>query len=240
MSDQYGEFTEVDVLALGAHPDDVELGCAGTLLSLKSQGQRIAVADMTRGEMGSRGSVEIRAREASEASRILGLEYRTNLELEDANILVNQENRRKLVRILRQCRPRLVITHSRGGHPDHGKTAALVEEAVHHAGLARIETGQPRFRPEQIAYWIVFNQIHTPQVIVDISVHYEQKERAIRAYASQLHDPSAGEPEIYLSRAEFLDQLRSFQIHLGSLAGCFQGEGFLLSRLPRIQDLSLC
>src|SRR5687767_12718223 len=146
-------YSVVDVLAVAAHPDDAELGCGGTLLKLKKQGKRIAILDLTRGELGTRGTAEIRHREAEEAAEILGLEFRANLELEDGNIVPDKESRLKLVSVLRQCRPRLVITHHPGGHPDHGKAATLVTEAAHVSGFLRVETGQERFRPEKIAYW---------------------------------------------------------------------------------------
>lgn len=234
-----GEVSPVDVLAVAAHPDDAELGCGGTLLRLRNQGKRIAVVDLTRGELGTRGTPEIRKREAAEAAKILGLEFRANLELEDGNVIPDKESRLKLVTVLRQCRPRLVITHSPGGHPDHGKAATLVTEAVHVSGFLRVETGQERFRPEKIAYWwIPIDHKTLPEVAVDISDFYEHKERAVKAFASQLYDEASKEAETYLSRPEFLDQVKGFHRQLGFLAGCAYAEGFLLSRLPRIEDLA--
>lgn len=231
----------VDVLAVAAHPDDAELGCGGTLLKLKNQGKRVAIVDLTRGELGTRGTPEIRQREAAEAARILGLQFRANLELEDGNIVPDKESRLKLVSLLRQCRPRLVITHSPGGHPDHGKAATLVTEAVHVSGFLRMETGHERFRPEKIAYWwIPIDHKTLPEVTVDISDFFEEKERAVKAFASQLYDPAWKGPETYLSRPEFLDQVKGFHRQLGFLAGCVYAEGFLLSRLPRIEDLAGC
>ncbi len=230
----------VDVLAIGAHPDDVELGCAGALLKLRSQGRRIAVVDLSRGELGTRGSAELREKEAAAAAEVLGLEFRSNLGLEDGNIQPTPENRLKVIRILRQARPRLVISHSRWGHPDHSQAAQLVEDAVHHAGLARIDTGQERFRPEKIASWMQFNQAKTPQLLVDISEFYETKEKAIRAFASQFYKVGSRELETYLSGPGILDQIKSFHMHLGSLIGCHFAEGFLLSRPPQVEDLSSC
>ena len=231
---------QADVLAIGAHPDDIELGCAGALLKLRSQGRRIAVVDLSRGELGTRGSAELREKEAAAAAKVLGLDFRTNLGLEDGNIQPTPENRLKLIRILRQTRPRLVITHSRWGHPDHSQAAQLVEDAVHHAGLARIDTGQERFRPQKIAFWMQFNQPRMPQLLVDISEFMEVKEEAILAFASQFYKAGSRELETYLSGPDILDQIRSFHKHLGSLIGCHFAEGFLLSRPPRIEDLSSC
>ncbi len=230
----------IDVLAVGAHPDDVEINVGGTLLALKALGHKTAIVDLTRGELASRGTPEIRAEEAAEAARILGLEYRENLGLADGDVAVNADSRLALIRIIRRCRPRLVLTHSRFGHPDHAKTAQLTEEAVHHSGLASIETGQKRHRPGKIAYWINFNQPLTPHFVVDVTSFYQRKEKAIRAYRSQLGLSGDDEPETYLSRPDFLEQLRTFHYHLGSQAGCRFGEGFLLSRIPRIQDPTRC
>jgi N-acetylglucosamine malate deacetylase 1 len=233
-------FSEVDLLVVGAHPDDVELGCGGTVLKLNSLGRRIAAVDLTGGELGTRGTPEVRRQEAEAAARILGLRFRVNLGLEDGEITADKPSRMSLIRVIRACRPRVVVTHSPGGHPDHGKTATLVEEAVHHSGLARIDTGQPRFRPEKIAYWLNTSQVKIPHVIVDISEFYEEKERAIRAFSSQLHNPQSTEPETYLSRPDFLDRIRTFNRYLGGLIRSKFGEGFLLSRLPRVEDLTDC
>jgi N-acetylglucosamine malate deacetylase 1 len=233
-------FPQVDVLAVGAHPDDVELSCGGTLLKLRALGRKTAVVDLTRGELGTRGTPEIRLKEAAEAARILGLEFRTNLELEDGEIRVDRANRLKLIHVIRACRPRIVLTHSPVGHPDHGKTARLVDEAVHHAGLGKIDTGQERHRPDKIAFWLQPNYVATPQVVVDISEVYDQKEAAIRAYRSQLHDPASTDLENYLSRPDFLDRIRSFHHYLGTASRCNFAEGFTFSRPPKVVDLSLC
>lgn len=238
MTDRY--LPTVDVLAIGAHPDDVELGCAGTLLKLKSLGHSTAVLDLTRAELSTRGNPSRREEEAAEAARILGVEFRLNLELPDGSVFSTDESRRALIRILRECRPRLVITHSAVGHPDHWHTATLVREAAHHSGLARIETGQDRFRPEKIACWLEFAQSELPQVLVDVTSFHETKEKAIRAYASQLFDSGSGEPGTYLSQPDFLERVRSHDQFLGNLAGCRFAEGFLLSRLPVVEDLSVC
>jgi len=236
----YSAYPEVDVLAVGAHPDDVELGCGGSLVRLRALNRKTAVVDLTRGELGTRGTPETRLKEAANSAAILGLEFRVNLELEDGEIQVDKASREKLIRVIRACRPRIVLTHSRVGHPDHHKTASLVEEAVHHSGLAKVETGQERHRPEKIAFWLQANYIATPQVVVDISEYYHVKERAVRAYASQLHDPTSRDPENYLSRPDFLDTVRSFHRYLGAAARCQFAEGFTFSRPPRLDDLSRC
>ena len=230
----------VDVLAVGAHPDDIELGCGGTLLKLRSQGYRIGAADLTRGELGTRGTPEIRAEEATRASRLLGLEFRTNLRLEDGHLTVDREGKLRMIRLLREARPGLVITHSQAGHPDHRQAALLVQQSVYLSGLERIDTDQERHRPSTIAYWTVFDHPQNPQVVVDVSEFFDQKEEALKAFSSQLYAAGSKEPETYLSGPDFLDRLRSFHGHLGNLAGCGLGEGFLLSHLPRVADLTQC
>lgn len=230
----------VDVLAVGAHPDDADINVGGTLLALKALGRKTAIVDLTRGEMASRGTPEIRREEAAVAARILGLEFRDNLGLPDGDLQVDAQSRLALIRLIRRCRPRLLLTHSRFGHPDHAKATQLVEEAAHHAGLASIDTEQQRHRPQKIAYWINFNQPLTPQFAVDVTPFYQSKEKAIRAYSSQLGQSGQDEPQTYLSQPDFLEQLRTFHYHLGSQAGCRYAEGFLLSRIPRIDDPTLC
>jgi bacillithiol biosynthesis deacetylase BshB1 len=229
---------QLDVLAIAAHPDDVELCCGGTMIRLVQQGHKVGVLDLTKGELASRGTPEIRAVEAEIAAQIMGLSYRGNLGMPDGNVLADQDNRLELIKIIRACRPRLVITHSGIGHPDHWNTKKLVGEAVHHSGLARIETRQPRYRPGQIAFWLEYTEQRPPEVVVDVSDVYEEKDRALLAYRSQLHDPDSDSPQTYLSKPDFLEQIRSFHRHLGNLSGCRYGEGFFLSRLPRVNDLT--
>ena len=147
----------LDALAIGAHPDDVELVCGGTLLKLASLGYRVGILDMARGESGTRGSAEIRAREAEAAARELGLAVRDNLELPDAHIWLDEDSRVRMVRKLRQYRPRVVFTHYwEDPHPDHAHTCQIVREAAHVAGLAKYdaETGQERFRPQTVAHFM--------------------------------------------------------------------------------------
>lgn len=227
---------QVGALAIGAHPDDVELGCGGTLLTLVTEGVRFGIVDLTRGELGSRGSAAERAREAEAAARILGAAFRVNMELTDGDIEVNSASRQELIRIIRASRPELIFTHSAGGHPDHRKTLDLVQESAHHAGLEKVDTGQPRHRPRRILRWMEFRQAELPDVFVDISKRFEGKEESIRAYRSQLFRSDAdGQPETFLSRPEFLDQIKTFHRHLGTLAGCRYAEGFLLDRPLAIQ-----
>lgn len=230
-------FCPVDVLAIGAHPDDVELGCAGSLLKMSEEGRTIGIVDLTRGELGSRGTAGQRVQEADSAAGLLSASFRENFELTDGDIEVNSKSRLRLVEAIRSCRPSLVITHFQGIHPDHSKTRQLVDEAVHHAGLAKIETDSQRFRPSQVAYWLEFREAVIPGVLVDITAFYDRKEEVLRAYQSQIGGASEDEPETYLSRSDFLEQVRAFHRHLGNLGGCPLAEGYRLSRPPRMIDL---
>jgi len=233
------ELRPVDVLAIGAHPDDVELCAGGTVVKMVRQGRSVGVVDLTRGELGTRGTPEIRAREAARAGELMGVSFRTNLSMPDGHLVSDPSSRVEIVRVFRACRPRLVITHSQTGHPDHWAAAQLVREASYLSGLVRIDTGQDRFRPGLIAGWLQCNQTDQPDVVVDISEVIDEKERIYRAYRSQLHDPSSQEPETYLTSPDFMDQIRSHNRYLGTLADCAFAEGFVLSRYPRLDDLSM-
>jgi bacillithiol biosynthesis deacetylase BshB1 len=227
---------QLDVLAFGAHPDDVELFAGGTLAKMASLGHAAGIIDMTRGEMGTRGTPAQRAREARQAACILGLKVRENLGLPDGNVAVTPANRLKVIRALRQYRPSLVLLHHWDDrHPDHVNTSRLVSEAAHHAGLARIDTGQERFRPSNLLYFMV--PVHeTPSFVVDVSEVAERRLAAIQAYKSQLYDPESQEPATYLSRPDFLAHIESIHSFYGTLIGTAKAEGFYMRGVLGISD----
>jgi N-acetylglucosamine malate deacetylase 1 len=227
---------QLDVLAFGAHPDDVELFAGGTLAKMSVLGYATGIVDMTRGEMGTRGTPAQRAREARESARILGLKVRENLGLPDGNVTVTAAARLKVIRAIRKYRPPLVLVHHWDDrHPDHVNTSRLVSEAAHHAGLARIDTGQPRFRPGNVLYFMV--PVHeTPSFVVDVSDVAGKRLDAIRAYKSQLHDPSSGEPETYLSRPDFLTHIENIHSFYGTLIGTAKAEAFHMRGVLGISD----
>lgn len=228
----------LDALAIGAHPDDVELGCGGTLLKLVSLGYRVGVLDMARGEMGTRGSAEIRAREASAASKEMKLTVRDNLELPDGHIWLNEETRTKMVRKIRLYRPRLVLTHYwEDPHPDHVHTCQIVREGAHVAGLAKYDadSGQERFRPHAIGHFM-FPRTAVPTFVVDITEFAEQKRRAILCYGSQLYDPSSKEPETNLSGEGFLRRVEARQRFYGSLIAVEHAEGLIVREALNVHD----
>jgi bacillithiol biosynthesis deacetylase BshB1 len=229
---------QLDALAIGAHPDDVELACGGTLLKLISLGYKVGVMDMARGEMGTRGSAEIRAREAEAASRELNLTVRDNLELPDGHIWLSEESRVKMVRKIRWYRPRVIFTHYwEDPHPDHAHTCQIVREGAHVAGLAKYDsgTGQERFRPHTIAHFM-FPRTAAPTFVVDISDFAEQKHRAIQCYRSQLFDPKSTEPETNLSTEAFLRRVEARQLFYGSLIAVEHAEGFIVREALNVHD----
>ena len=228
----------LDALAIGAHPDDVELSCGGTVLKLASLGHRVGVMDMSRGELGTRGSGEIRAREAEAAARELKLVLRDNLELPDGHIWLTEEARVRMVRKLRLYRPRVIFTHYwEDPHPDHVHTCQIVREAAHIAGLAKYdaETGQERFRPHTVAHFM-FPRTAVPSFLVDITEFAEQKHNAIICYRSQLHDPNSREPETNLSTEAFLGRVEARQRFYGSLIAVEHAEGFIVREALNVHD----
>jgi bacillithiol biosynthesis deacetylase BshB1 len=228
---------QIDVLAFGAHPDDVELFAGGTLAKLSALGHAAGIVDMTGGEMGSRGTPRQRAKEAKEAARILGVRVRENLGLPDGNLEASPQARLKVIRVMRKYRPLIVLTHHWDDrHPDHVNTSRLVREAAHHAGLAKIETGQERFRPTAILYFKLPTH-SVPSFVVDVTEFMEQRMRAIQAYQSQLFDPISREPATYLSQPDFLTHVENIHAFYGTLIGRRMGEGFLMKGIPEIPDL---
>lgn len=227
----------IDIIAFGAHPDDVELYAAGTLAKLAAQGYSTAIVDMTRGELSSRGTPAVRAREARAAARILGLRFRENLGLPDGDVRPTAEARLKVIRVLRKYRPALVLSHHWDDrHPDHVNSSRLVTEACHHAGLARVRTGQERFRPNLILYYMLPAHM-TPTLVVDVTEYAEKRSAAIRAHRSQLFDPVSREPATYLSRPDFLAHIENIHSFYGTLIGRAKGEGYYMRGVPEVQDL---
>jgi len=230
--------TTVDVLAIAAHRDDIELTCGGTLLKAAGLGQRTAILDLTQGEMGTRGSAELRAAEASHAAEILCVAARVNLGLPDAGIINNPENRARLVRVIRQFQPRVVIAPSlTGKHPDHRVSAELVTDACFLSGLAKIEPDVPRFRPFKVLHSLTYREDPVkPTFVVDISEEFERKLLAIRAYASQF-DGVTQAGEAFPNGEPLYDIVRHQAAHYGSLIRVRYGEPFYTAETMRVDDL---
>ena len=229
--------TKLDVLAFSAHPDDIELAAAGTLIKLIKQGYKVGIADMTRGELGTRGTREIRQAEAQEAADIMGATARECLDIPDGGVTVTRENHLKAIRLLRKYRPSIVFTHYwRARHADHMATSTIVTEACYLSGLAKIDTGQQRFRPKRILYHQILYDV-VPSFVVDVSAEIEQKWKVVRAHKSQFYDPESKEPETLLSVPTFLEMIETRMRYWGSLIGVSHAEPFLTTEPFAIPDL---
>lgn len=228
---------KLDVLAFSAHPDDIELAAAGTLIKLAKQGYAVGIADMTNGEFGTRGTEKGRRKEALEAARLIGAKVREFLEIPDGSVTVTREHHLKVVHLLRKYRPAIVLTHYwKARHPDHMATSHIVTEACYLSGLAKIETGQERFRPKRILYHQIQYDV-MPSFLVDVSAEIEQRRKAVRAHKSQFFDPLSKDPETILSVPAFLDNVETRLKYWGNLIGVTYAEPFLTSEPFAIPDL---
>ncbi|MGB7624461.1 MAG: bacillithiol biosynthesis deacetylase BshB1 [Terriglobia bacterium] len=226
----------LDLLAYGAHPDDVELMAGGTLLKMAQLGHKTGIVDMTRGERGTRGSPEVRAREAQASARILKLAVRENLSMEDAHLTAEKNSRLKVIESLRRWRPQVVMTHYwEDPHPDHRATSEIVTDACFLAGLMKIDTGQQRFRPRKILYFMLPSHV-MPTLVVDVTAQFEARMRACRAYRSQLYNPRSDEPETRLSTPEFLDRIEADHRYYGNLVRTKFGEAFFSKEVLRVDN----
>ena len=234
--------TKVDILAIGVHPDDVELGCGGTVIKHVELGYKVGIIDLTAGELGTRGNAELRIQEANKAKEYAGLLVRENLGLEDGFFLNNKENKIKIVEKIREYRPNLVLANAvKDRHPDHGNAAKLVYEACFLSGLSKIQTykdgqSQAHWRPRKLYNYIQDHHI-TPDVVVDISNQIERKFEMIACFSSQFYDPSSSEAETPISSKQFLQHLRGRAIAHGRRIGVEYGEGFTCAELIGVNDL---
>jgi len=230
--------SQVDILAIFAHPDDVEMTVGGTMLKMKHLGYRTGALDVTRGEMGTRGTVEGRAVEAEEAAKILKLDIRENLGLPDGHVFVSDVERTKMVRALRRLKPRVILTHQIGDpHPDHDHIAQLVRESARLASMKRYdeETGSEKIAVPNVAHNTFSHRVE-PSFIVDVSDFLAEKMAAIRAHSSQFYDPASNEPETRLTSEHFLDELENRSRYFGSLIAAAAGEPFYVREALNVDD----
>jgi N-acetylglucosamine malate deacetylase 1 len=228
----------VDVLAIAAHRDDVEQTCGGTLLRMQSLQLRTAILDLTQGEAGTRGSAQERAEEAEEAARILSVAWRGALDIPDGRVENTWENRIKIVSTLRRLRPRVVILpYWQGRHPDHYNSSTLGYEACFLSGLAKIETGDPPFRPFKIIYASLYADVR-PTFVVDITAFIEERFRALLAYRSQYADQQAGDT-LFVPHDEIRERTFSLARHYGLLGGVRYAEPFVQKEVGLVDDLTL-
>lgn len=233
---------KVDVLVFAAHPDDAELGCSGTIASLVKEGKKVGMIDITKGELGTRGTPQLREKEAKEAADILGVAVRENAGIPDGNIENTKGNQLKLIRLIRRYRPDIVLCNAPyDRHPDHGHASTLVSESVFYSGLVKISTRddgkeQQAWRPSYVYHYIQDRAI-TPDIVVDITKYWDIKEASIYAYKSQFYNPDNDEPETYISSRHFMDFIKSRAQTAGHIIGADYGEGFVAARTPGIKSL---
>ena len=232
---------KLDILAFGAHPDDVELGASGTLLVHINKGFKCGIVDLTRGELGTRGSADIRSIEAKRASEILGIAIRENLGLEDGFFQIDKKSQLAVVAVIRKYQPEIILCNAvEDRHPDHARAAMLVERAVFLAGLSRVQTGtssgDQRWKTRAVYHYLQ-DRYMKPDVIVDVSDFWEKRMESVKAYSSQFYNPHSNEPDTAISGKDFLDFLTSRAIDMGRPIGVRYGEGFTLSRPPGTENL---
>lgn len=228
----------VDVLAVGAHPDDVEIGCGGTVARLARSGRTVGILDLTRGEMGTRGTPETRAREAQEAARILGAAFRESLDLGDGGLRTDRDAELLLATKIRELRPKVILNMPREArHPDHAKASRLVADAAFLAGLAALPIPGERHRPDRVVCSME-RYLFLPTFVVDVSDHWETKLAAIRAFGSQFEKDGPGsEPRTFISRPEFLEEIEARGRFFGGQVGVRYGEPFFSEIPPRVDDV---
>lgn len=234
---------KLDVLAVGVHPDDVELGCSGTLINEIKRGKKAGIVDLTEGELGTRGTVEDRYNEAAEAARIIGVHVRENLKMRDGFFRNDEEHQRLLIKILRKYRPEIVIGNVLDDrHPDHGRAGRLIYDACFLSGLSKVETKdangapQEKWRPKYLFHYLQ-DRFYEPDLIVDITGVWEQRMASIKAHKTQFHDPGSSEPQTYISRPEFLESVIARARLLGKRIGVPFAEGFVSQKSIGIKNL---
>lgn len=235
---------KLDILVFASHPDDAELGAGATIAKSVAQGKKVGVIDLTRGELGTRGTPEIRDREAKESSRILGLSIRENMEFQDGFFMNDKAHQLALVQMIRKYRPDVVLANAvEDRHIDHARGSKLVSDACFLSGLVKIDTKldgddqwQDPWRPARVYHYIQWMNLE-PDFVVDVSDFIDKKMEAINAYASQFYDPKSQDPETPISSKNFLESIRYRARDLGRLVGVDYAEGFNVERYPVVDDL---
>ena len=233
---------KLDILVIAAHPDDAELGCSGTIAAHIAKGYKVGIVDLTHGEMGTRGTPEIRLQESAEAARILSLSARENLGFKDIYFKDDEAHQLELIKVIRKYQPEIVLANAiTDRHPDHGKGSSLASNACFMSGLRKIETeldgvAQQAWRPKFVYHYIQNNYIQ-PDFIVDISAHWDTKVASIMAFKSQFYDPSSQEPSSFISSPEFLPFVESRSREFGHRIMVKYGEGFTVERFIGVDNL---
>ena len=234
---------KVDILAFGSHPDDVELGCGGSILSAISQGLKVGIIDLTKGELGTRGTPEIRKKESEKASEILGVSFRKNLDFKDGFFINDEEHQLKIIEVLREHKPSIIFCNAvKDRHIDHPKGSKLVSDSCFLSGLSKINTNyknsknQSPWTPKQIYHYIQWFDLK-PDILIDISEFQEKKMKAIMAYESQFYNPKSTEPNTPISSKGFMDSIKQRDQSFGRISGVDAAEGFTVERPPVVRDI---
>jgi bacillithiol biosynthesis deacetylase BshB1 len=232
---------KLDILAFGAHPDDVELGCGGTLLAAVAEGKKVGIIDLTQGELGTRGTVADRLKEALLAGEIIGAAVRENLGMKDGFFVNDQTHQLEIVTIIRKYQPDIILCNApEDRHPDHGKAAKLVADAAFLAGLVKVQTthngiAQNAWRPSQVFHYIQSRNLK-PSFVVDISEQMDKKMASILAHATQFYNPNSNEPNTFISSDSFLEFIKGRAKEFGQQVGVQYAEGFISEKMIGIQS----
>lgn len=233
---------KLDILAFGSHPDDVELGCGATIAKEIALGKKVGIVDLTRGELGTRGSADLRDEEAANAAKILGVSVRENLRFADGFFVNNKEHQLEIIKMIRKYKPEIVLCNAiEDRHIDHGKGSKLVSDACFLSGLVKVKTElegeqQDKWRPKQVYHYIQWKNLK-PDFVVDVSDYMEKKTASVMAYKSQFYDPESNEPETPITSKNFIDSINYRARDLGRLIGVDYAEGFTAERYVAVENL---
>lgn len=232
---------KLDILAFGVHPDDVELGCSGTILNAIADGKKVGIVDLTQGELGTRGTAETRKAEAALAAKTMGVGIRENLHMADGFFMNDETNKKKVIAVIRKYQPEIILCNAPDDrHPDHGRSSKLVSDAAFLSGLRKIEITDDgkrleAWRPAYVFHYIQDRYIQ-PSFVIDISAHFETKMQAVTCYTTQFNSPSLDEPQTYISSPQFLDTVRARAMMLGKRIGVDYAEGFISEKIIGLKN----
>jgi bacillithiol biosynthesis deacetylase BshB1 len=227
---------KLDILAFGVHPDDVELGCAGTIMAAIDQGKKVGIVDLTRGELGTRGTPTTRTQEAEAAAKIMGVDVRENLDMADGFLANDEAHQRKIIALIRKYQPDIILANApEDRHPDHGRSAKLVSDAAFLSGLRKVETmhegiTQNAWRPAYTFHYIQDRFIQ-PSFVIDITAYMERKMEAVLAYGTQFTNADTSEPQTYISSPQFLETVKARALMLGKRIGVGYAEGYITEKI---------
>lgn len=234
---------KLDILAIGSHPDDVELGCSGTLINEIKRGKKVGIVDLTQGELGTRGTIETRYQEAADSAKIMGVAVRENLKMRDGFFRNDEEHQMQLIQVIRKYQPEIVIGNIlEDRHPDHGRAGWLIYDACFFSGLRQIKTKgddgreQERWRPKMLLQYIQ-DRFYEPDIIIDVTDVWEQRMEAVKAFRTQFLPDGSNDPQTYISSPEFMEALTARARSLGKRIGVKYGEGFLSKKNIGLRNL---